>query len=361
MKEYSEHYIKKMNNIMKSTSSLYNEHIYAISHEIRTPLAIINSCLINELNNLKYLYYSIDKSDYNINIIKKIKDNILIIEEQVYNIENFITKVSEHNLYINSNNDYEYLLINIKNYLDNLLYIAPSFSRSMKVFSDNNISYGDLTGDDFDNIHVIVNPQEFNHIIMNIIINSAEAIESKLKYVDFEPKLKISCLKCNNPNEYILLNSKKIYGPVGDNNLNCQFYIIIEDNGPGIDKIYLDHIFKYGFSTKKDKYNKNLGFGLHICSQLAKKNNLSIFINTKPNFGSKFFIGFPNMVIAKSGTLTDKFELKNIYQKLDDFNMLSFSGYSKQIYNEFVNDKNIKKYDKFLENKSVKVFKKKKN
>ena len=359
--------IRKM-ALITTNPNVYNEHIFAITHELRSPLAVINGNTINQLNLLKQIYRNIEHTEENISLIKRIKDSILIIEDQVDNIENFISHVSEFGLYNESTNDTR-VMIHMKSYLDQILKIAPTFSRSMTIFGNDNISYGDVTGKDFQNVHTIVNPQDLNRIIMNICTNAADAVTQlwkQKKYTsNFFPELKFRCIKSAVPNQVMTIRDD-IKGPFGCINVKCSLFLVIEDNGPGISKEHLDNIFKYGFSTKKQQDSDHLGFGLHVCSQLAKRNNLSLFIQTGNN-GTKFFIGFPDMIVAEPNTLEDKVLIKTINSNTKDYSLLNFSGDSVELYNEsiiFENEqttsiRSIQK-ENVDENDSIHVFKPKK-
>jgi len=321
---------------MSTNPNLYNEHIFAIAHELRSPLAVMNSNTYNQLNMLRKLYHSIEHNSDNINIIKKLKDSILIVESQINNIEDFISRVSEYGLYNDSPDDTK-VLIHMKSYTEQLISIAPSFSRSMNIFGEDGICYGDTFGIDFENVHVVVNPQDLNRIVMNICTNAADAVTQVWKHnkikSNYFPTLKLRCIKSSSPEKSIIMNNK-ILGPVGCDNKDCPFYLVIEDNGPGISKENLDHIFTYGFSTKKDKTKNHLGFGLHMCMQLAKKNNLSIFIDTNKN-GTKFFIGFPDMIVSKPENLNKDLDF-NSYIGFDDYSILNFSVDSTNLYKDCV-------------------------
>lgn len=317
-------------------SRLYNEHIFAISHELRTPLAVMSSTCLNQLSYLRSLYHSIEHNDNNIMLIKQLKDSIYNIEDQIENIEKFISKLSDHGLYNTNNSDK--LLMPIKHYLNHILDIIPSFSRSMAAFGDSGINFGDSSGSDFDNIHVIVNPQELNQIIMNITVNAADAVSSWYQNKkNYYPTLKIRGLKTFSPKKLLTLKNT-VHGPIGYDNKDFAFFIVIEDNGPGIEHKHMQNIFNLGVTSKNDTPNENIhfGMGLHICANLALKNKLSIFVDTTPGIGTKFFIGFPKMFISKFSDLQDRINIKEIIQTEDDYKLLSHSRDSYELYKEFV-------------------------
>jgi signal transduction histidine kinase len=322
-----------------STTTVYNEHIFAIAHELRSPLAVINSNTFTQISLLRSLYYNIEHNEKNIELIKKLKECILQIETQVDNIEEFIEIVSDHGLYNNGPTEQKFL-IHMKSYMDHVLNASPTFSRSMAIFGTEGIEYGDGDGEDFENVHIIVNPQDLNRIIMNICSNAADAVtklwkERKRYTSNYFPSLKFRCLKSAAPTQAIVMRDE-IMGPFGCSNTECSFFLVIEDNGPGIAQEHIEHIFTHGFSTKKESFNSNhLGFGLHLCMQLAKKNNLSLFIETGPT-GTKFFIGFPEMIISEPGKLQDRVLVKTVNTEIYDYSLLNFSEDSIKLYRDTI-------------------------
>ncbi|MBQ3420370.1 MAG: ATP-binding protein [Romboutsia sp.] len=67
--------------------------------------------------------------------------------------------------------------------------------------------------------------------------------------------------------------------------------IIIENNGPQIEKAHLDKIFLEGFTTQNN-HDKNHGYGLNIVKGLVEKNNGTIEVNST-NLLTSFKISLP--------------------------------------------------------------------
>lgn len=67
-------------------------------------------------------------------------------------------------------------------------------------------------------------------------------------------------------------------------------FIIIEDNGIGIQPDIQKHIWSPFFTTKR--YSQSLGIGLSISKKIINDHNGEIFINSKPEEGSVFTIKF---------------------------------------------------------------------
>jgi two-component system sensor histidine kinase PilS (NtrC family) len=62
--------------------------------------------------------------------------------------------------------------------------------------------------------------------------------------------------------------------------------ITLEDNGPGIDKMQLKHIFEPFFSTRKE----GSGLGLYIARQLCEANQSELTVDSEPGQGARFHI-----------------------------------------------------------------------
>jgi signal transduction histidine kinase len=68
--------------------------------------------------------------------------------------------------------------------------------------------------------------------------------------------------------------------------------VIIEDNGPGIPEHTQTKIFELNYTTKREG-NFGLGIGLSICSQIIKRHNGYIEIESEPGKFTRFIITLP--------------------------------------------------------------------
>ena len=50
-----------------------------------------------------------------------------------------------------------------------------------------------------------------------------------------------------------------------------------------------------GFTTRGTNEEKGTGLGLSICRELVELNNGSIWVESEPNLGSKFFVELPKV------------------------------------------------------------------
>ncbi len=96
-------------------------------------------------------------------------------------------------------------------------------------------------------------------IIMNLVINAKEAIKDE-------------------GNIWIQTETDNNYA-----------YLLIQDDGPGIDNKYISSIFNPYFTTKKD----NSGLGLYIVYNIIIQHGGEISISNNPGKGVKFTLKFP--------------------------------------------------------------------
>lgn len=73
---------------------------------------------------------------------------------------------------------------------------------------------------------------------------------------------------------------------------NSCVQVIIEDDGPGIPEHIADKIFELNYTTKR-KGNFGLGIGLAICSQIVKRHNGNIKVQSEPGIKTQFVITLP--------------------------------------------------------------------
>jgi signal transduction histidine kinase len=72
---------------------------------------------------------------------------------------------------------------------------------------------------------------------------------------------------------------------------------MIIDNGKGIPKDALPHIFEPFFSMKKSE--KNIGLGLSVVYGIIKEHGGTIDVESKEREGTKFTITLPRLPAAK--------------------------------------------------------------
>lgn len=73
----------------------------------------------------------------------------------------------------------------------------------------------------------------------------------------------------------------------------AEIRIRIEDNGIGIEKPDLQHIFERLYKCDKGRSNKGSGLGLSIVLQMVEKKDGKITVQSEPNQYTVFTICFP--------------------------------------------------------------------
>jgi two-component system sensor histidine kinase PhcS len=114
---------------------------------------------------------------------------------------------------------------------------------------------------------VYANRNKLIQVLGNLLQNSADALKLKL----FEADHPVVTIKGREENGRILLT--------------------LHDNGPGIEKQYLDKIFDPFFTTKAE--GEGMGLGLGICYRILQENEGTISVRTEPGQFCEFTLSFP--------------------------------------------------------------------
>lgn len=114
--------------------------------------------------------------------------------------------------------------------------------------------------------HIYGNSIRLNQVIMNIVVNAAQAM-------DGNGTLSISCRARANHD----INE-----------------LIIKDSGPGIDNDLLEKIFDPFFTTKA--HGEGTGLGLSVSYAIIKEHKGSIRVKSSPETGTSFTLRFPVVV-----------------------------------------------------------------
>ena len=95
-----------------------------------------------------------------------------------------------------------------------------------------------------------------------------------------------ACHSLTDKNQYITLRS-------GFNKEKNHVYILVEDQGVGIDEKDLQYIFDPFFTTKRD--SGGTGLGLSISYNIVKNHGGDLIFESKPGEGTKATIILPVM------------------------------------------------------------------
>ena len=223
-------------------SELKSGFLSMASHEFRTPLtSVLSSADLLDMagrtwDEEKYLHY--------INKIRNAVNNMTVLLNDVLTISR--TKDGKIKP--------KHLSINVKVFIEELIseiQSLPYFKHQIEIVSHN------LKG----KIHL--DPQLLRQCIENLIINA-------IKYSPQNSTIKLT------------IEKKK-------NNLE----IIIEDNGPGIEKQELGKIFEPFYRIKSASKSPGSGLGLTIVKNAVEALRGDIQISSEIGLGTKFFINLP--------------------------------------------------------------------
>lgn len=160
------------------------------------------------------------------------------------------------------------------NPVKNTLAIADFLMRSLNLtLSGSSIKF-ELTIPD-DRLLVEIDEAQMGQAIFNIITNAREAMPQGGKLT-----VTIEEFKAKNRNTLNLKPGKYVK-------------ISVKDQGPGIDRAYLDRIFDPYFSTKQRGAQKGMGLGLSISHSIIKKHKGNITVESESGAGTTFYIYLP--------------------------------------------------------------------
>lgn len=97
----------------------------------------------------------------------------------------------------------------------------------------------------------------------------------------------------NNLVQNVITHSNASWVQISVSNKLNQVELCVVDNGIGIPREDLEHIFERLYKCDKGRSQKGSGLGLNIVQQLVEKMNGEISVNSKPNKYTSFVVSFP--------------------------------------------------------------------
>ncbi len=235
------HVAEKANNA-KST------FLFNVSHDMRTPLNVIkgfSDIAINNMNDKERVLDCLDK-------INNASEHLLRLVNDVLDMSNI---ESGHLEIIEEKVD----LVSASEEVNSMIkYLATS----------KNISY--VTKYDITNAEVMADISHVNQIMMNVLTNA-------VKYTPEGGEV-----------SFAIEQTKQAYAD------RYKYRFIIKDNGVGISKDYMEHMFE-GFTREKNVSNKSegLGLGLAITKRLVDSLQGEIEVESEVGKGTTFIITLP--------------------------------------------------------------------
>ncbi len=207
-----------------------------IAHEVGSPLTAISS--------LAQLMYEKSEDEWDRDKLKMIRDQIDRISRIVRELVNFSKPISTTVGEVSVNNVIEEA------------YQIISYDKRLKHFKFDMQLFPNIP-------HIQISFDQLLQVLINILLNAGDALENKR-----DGKISI----------HSRLVGEKII-------------ISIIDNGVGIPKDKLDHIFEPFYTTKKP--GKGTGLGLWVCYNIIQGFAGEIIVESEPDKGTAFHIVLP--------------------------------------------------------------------
>ena len=225
-------------------NEIKTDFINNMTHELKTPVASIS--LASQMLNDS----SVSKSPQMLEHISK------IIRDETKRLTFLVDKVLQMSIFEQQNIKIELQENNINEILQTI-----TENYSLKVHSKGGNLYTELHAH---NAFVEIDEMHFANIIYNLLDNA---------------------VKYSRENTPIIIT-------ISTWNDKDKLYISIEDNGMGIKKEYLKHIFDkfYRVPTGNRHDIKGFGLGLSYVKKIVKLHNGNIKVESEPNIGTKFVI-----------------------------------------------------------------------
>ncbi len=279
-KVYAEENLKKLNtDLVNTQASLIQEEKLAsigrlaagVAHEINNPIGFVYSnfrtmgkykenmqTMVNTLlgnNNIDQNYLNSVFTDNKIQFIMEDMDELL--KESYDGFDRVINIVNSLRNFSRVDQLKSVVIYNLNEAIKTTLIIARN---EIKYYADVEVEYGDIP-------KTMCNSSEINQVILNLLINAAQAIK-----------------EADKPGKGLILVKTYKEG----NNICCE----IKDSGPGIPDNVIANIFEPFFTTKP--VGEGTGLGLNISYDIiVKKHEGELFAQNDENGGAVFTFKLP--------------------------------------------------------------------
>ena len=182
---------------------------------------------------------------------------------------------------------------------DEYVEIARRKAHALKEYIDVLFDWFKLNSDEF---VLLIDPVEAVELTRNILIDWIPIFEDKqIDYsidipeqpfrVRLDPDAYMRVL--NNLIQNVIVHSHADKINISLSNQDGNMKIVVADNGVGIEKDDLKHIFERLYKCDKGRSEKGSGLGLSIVHQLVEKMNGTITAESTPGNGTMFALYFP--------------------------------------------------------------------
>lgn len=182
---------------------------------------------------------------------------------------------------------------------DEYVEIARRKAHDLKEYIDVLFDWFKLNSDEF---VLLIDPVEAVELTRNILIDWIPIFEDKqIDYsidipeqpfrVRLDPDAYMRVL--NNLIQNVIVHSHADKINISLSNQDGNMKIVVADNGVGIEKDDLKHIFERLYKCDKGRSEKGSGLGLSVVHQLVEKMNGTITAESTPGNGTMFALYFP--------------------------------------------------------------------
>ncbi|MGB7842571.1 MAG: ATP-binding protein, partial [Salinimicrobium sp.] len=256
-----------------------------IAHEIKNPLNFINNFSELSKEYITEVFENLEQMKENsvpkevIELLKNVQINLEKIHDHSSRVDRIVRSMLMHSRGEGGNKELTDLNGLIKEFVNLAFHGMRANQKPINV---------DISLDLDENIEpVVINPEEFSRVILNLCNNAFDAMREKilmresanlavvgdssnLSRKKYLPKLKVS--------------TKQKVGSVN---------ICIEDNGSGVPNDIKDKLMMPFFTTKRAK--EGTGLGLSITQDIIKDHKGRINISSKENEFTRFNITLPSL------------------------------------------------------------------
>ncbi|MBE8162430.1 MAG: HAMP domain-containing protein, partial [Bdellovibrionaceae bacterium] len=268
--------------VMQEKLASLGELVAGVAHEIKNPLNFINNFsalskelleeLAEEINTIKSALPK-DKNDFISLLMKDLKGNLEKIYSHGQRTDGIIKSMLQHSSGHSEESKKE--SIDLHPFLDRTINLAYQGKRVGN--SGFNVEFIKDYAEDLG--QVTIYPQDMSRVILNLVGNACDAIESKIQGLATEEE-KAHYKPCIN----IKTSTTAKEG--------TEFLkIIIEDNGPGIPKGIQQKIFDPFFTTKPT--DKGTGLGLSLSHDIIRKHSGTMTLTSTVGEFTRFVLKLP--------------------------------------------------------------------
>ena len=174
---------------------------------------------------------------------------------------------------------------------DEYVEIARRKAHDLKEYIDVLFDWFKLNSDEF---VLLIDPVEAVELTRNILIDWIPIFEDK--QIDYSIDIPEQPFRVRlDPDAYMRVLNNLIQNVIVHSHANQDgnMKIVVADNGVGIEKDDLKHIFERLYKCDKGRSEKGSGLGLSIVHQLVEKMNGTITAESTPGNGTMFALYFP--------------------------------------------------------------------